>query len=393
MRHTALLSLFTLSLWICLTNYVGAQPSTESPRNQYELLLKQFAKDQAEYAKRLEAAPDRAAQTKLFRESSPYPVFAGRFLELAKKHPTDAAAYDCLLWIVRNAECGPLCEAPYSQAVEMLARHYAQHKDGERCFDAMLESAFLSSAKYLEAVFAKHPDRDVRGRAGYQLAMFLKQYCATMDRLREQPENAKNAELFMGPALVKTLTTTDPAPLLRQAEEVLDRVRKEYALVEYKDSFLVKLAERELFEMRHLAIGKSIPEIDGEDTAGNKLKLSDYRGKVVVLVFWGTWCGHCVAMLPQERALVKKYADQPFALLGINNDQDRAKLKPFFEKQQITWPSFADATDTISTLWNIKGWPAVFVVDAKGVIRHRGLRGEPLNRAVEQLVKEAKAAN
>lgn len=393
MRHTILLPLLTLSLLSCLTFAVPAQDTTESPRSQYETLLKQFAKAQAEYGKRLESASDGAAQAKLFRESSPHPAFAGRFLELAKKHPTDAVAYDCLSWIVQNSECGPLCEAPYSQAIELLAQQFAQHKDCERHFEIMLESAFLSSAKYLEAVFEKHPDANVRGRAGFHLALFLKHYCETMDRLRTLPENARSAELFMGPKLVKTLTTTDPAPLLRQAEKALERVQKEYGLVDHKKSFLVKLAEQELFELRHLAIGKPIPEIDGEDTDGKKLRLSDYRGKVVVLVFWGTWCGHCVAMLPQERALVKKYADQPFALLGVNNDNDRTKLKPFFAKERITWPSFYDGTDTLSSRWNIKGWPAVFVVDARGIIRYRHLRGELLNQAVEQLVKEALAKN
>lgn len=390
MRHTLLL-LLTLLLLSCLPLAVRAQPSTESPRSQYESLIKEFMKAQAEYAKRLEDATDRTAQAKLFRESSPHPLFAGRFLELARQHPKDAIAHDCLSWIVLNSECGPLCEAPYAQAVELLAQYHAQHKDSERHFETMLESAFLSSAKYFEAVFENHPDANVRGRAGFHLAMFLKHYCEMMDRLRTLPENAKNAELFMGPALVKTLTTTDPAPLLRQAEAALERVQKEYGLVEYKQSFLVKTAAQELFELRHLAVGKTIPEIDSEDTEGNKLKLSDHRGKVVVLVFWGTWCGHCVAMLPQERALVKKYADQPFALLGVNNDTERAKLKPFFAKQQITWPSFYDGTDTIATRWNIKGWPAVFVVDAQGIIRYRHLRGELLDRAVEQLVKEANA--
>src|SRR5581483_8132820 len=288
MRCTTLLRFFTLSLLSCLPLAGGAQQPPPSPRGQYESLLKEFAKAQAEYAKRLEAAGDKGAQAKVFRELSPYPVFAGRFLELAKKHPKDAVAFDCLSWIVKHSECGPLCEAPYTQAVKLLSQDHAQHKDCEGLFEPMVESAFLTSAKYLEAVFEKHPSADVRGRAGYQFALFLKYYCEMMDRLRTVPENAKNAELFMGPVLAKTLMTTDPAPLLRKAEETFDRVQKQYGLVESKKSLLAALIEPELFELRRLAIGKPIPEIDGEDTEGNKLKLSDYRGKVVVLVFWGT---------------------------------------------------------------------------------------------------------
>jgi peroxiredoxin len=384
MRQSLLLPVIGLSLWSCLPASGLAQQAADSPRAQYESLVKEFAKAQADYAKRLEGAGERTLQGKIFREASPHPIFAKRFLELAQMHPKDPVAHECLSWIVKNSECGPLCAAPYAQAIELLATEHAQHKDSERLFDAILESAFVVSTKYLEAVFEKHPDADVRGRAGFQLGMFLKEYCAMMDRLRTLPENAKNSELFMGPALVKTLTTADPAPYLQQAEKVLEKVQRQYGLVEYKQSLLATLIQPELFELRNLAIGKPIPEIDGEDTEGKKLKLSDYRGKVVVLVFWGTWCKHCVALLPQERALVKRYADQPFALLGVNNDEDRAKLKPFFAKQQITWPSFYDGADAIAKRWNIKGWPAVFIIDAKGVIRHRHLRGEPSRRTARE---------
>jgi peroxiredoxin len=390
MRNAIMLPLLILSL--TTVALVRAQDSPPTPRSQVDALLKDFAKAQAEYEKRLEGAKDRTAQAKLFREASPYPEFAGRFLELAKKHAKDPVAHDCLAWIVKNAECAPRCEAPYAQAVELLAQQHAEHKDSEQLFETMVDSAFLSTAKYLEAVSKKHPSADVRGKAGFQHAIFLKNYCDMLDRLRTMPDNAASAEPFMGAALVKKLTTTDPVPLRKQAEEALVHVQKNYGLVEFNKSFLGKLAEQELFELRHLTVGKPIPEIAGDDTEGKKLKLSDQRGKVVVLVFWGTWCKHCVALLPQERALVKRYADQPFAMVGVNNDTDRAKLKPFFVKHQITWPSIYDGADNISKQWNIKGFPAVFIIDAKGIIRYRHLRGEALDGVVEQLVREAKAA-
>jgi Redoxin len=79
-------------------------------------------------------------------------------------------------------------------------------------------------------------------------------------------------------------------------------------------------------------------------------------------------------------------------VVGVNNDTDRAKLKPFFVEHQITWPSIYDGADNTSKQWNIKGFPAVFIIDAKGIIRYRHLRGEALDGVVEQLVREAKAA-
>ena len=112
MRNTVLLPLLVLLLKTCPVSLVRGQDSTPAPRSQFDSLVKEFAKAQAEYEKKLERTQDRAAQAKLFRESSPYPEFAGRFLELAKKHAKDDVAYDCLTWIVKNGECGPRCEAP-----------------------------------------------------------------------------------------------------------------------------------------------------------------------------------------------------------------------------------------------------------------------------------------
>src|SRR5258708_33451426 len=86
-------------------------------------------------------------------------------------------------------------------------------------------------------------------------------------------------------------------------------------------------AKSELYEIHQLSTGKVAPEIEGEDVDGKKLKLSDYRGKVVVLVFWGEWCASCRAMYPQERSLVNRLENKPFALIGINSDSDPERLK------------------------------------------------------------------
>jgi hypothetical protein len=97
-------------------------------------------------------------------------------------------------------------------------------------------------------------------------------------------------------------------------------------------------------------------------------------------------------MYPHERSLVKRLEDKPFALLGINSDVDKDELKKAMEKEQITWRSFWNGPDgtsgPISTKWNVRGWPTIYVVDAKGVIRFKNVRGEAMDKAVDQLLKE-----
>src|SRR5438105_12186783 len=98
-------------------------------------------------------------------------------------------------------------------------------------------------------------------------------------------------------------------------------------------------------------------------------------------------------MYPHERSLVKKMEDKPFALIGLNSDDDREELKKVLQEEQITWRSFwnGGGSGPISRQWKIEGWPTVFVIDAKGVIRFKYVGAPPadqLDRAVESLLRE-----
>ena len=96
-------------------------------------------------------------------------------------------------------------------------------------------------------------------------------------------------------------------------------------------------------------------------------------------------------MYPHERSLVEKLKDKPFAIIGVNSDRDREALKKTLVEESITWRSFFDGgTDgPISTRYNVSGWPTIYVLDHKGVIRFKDLREEPLEKAILELVAEA----
>jgi hypothetical protein len=99
-------------------------------------------------------------------------------------------------------------------------------------------------------------------------------------------------------------------------------------------------------------------------------------------------------MLPHEKALVKRLQDQPFALLGINSDGDAETLKGILSDNDITWRQHVDG-DTggpWATRWNVSGWPTIYVLDHKGVIRHRDLRDQQLEDAVMALLDEIPGA-
>jgi hypothetical protein len=96
-------------------------------------------------------------------------------------------------------------------------------------------------------------------------------------------------------------------------------------------------------------------------------------------------------MYPHERSLVKRLQGKPFALLGINSDKNLNELHAAMIQEQITWRSWWDGGSTggpIASLFGIRSWPTIYVIDHKGVIRYKNVRGEALDEAVDALLEE-----
>ena len=101
-------------------------------------------------------------------------------------------------------------------------------------------------------------------------------------------------------------------------------------------------------------------------------------------------------MYPHERSLVKKMSDRPFALLGVNSDEELDALKERMVEENITWRSWRNGGSTsgpISSKWNVSGWPTIYVIDHEGIIRHKNLRGEELDAALEVLIAKAEGGS
>ena len=95
-------------------------------------------------------------------------------------------------------------------------------------------------------------------------------------------------------------------------------------------------------------------------------------------------------MYPHERSLVKRLEGKPFALLGVNSDP-KDRLRQAMKKENITWRSWWDGGNTggpIAKAWNVSGWPTIYVLDAKGVIRYKNVREKEMDKAVDKLLEE-----
>src|SRR5437588_5994843 len=97
-------------------------------------------------------------------------------------------------------------------------------------------------------------------------------------------------------------------------------------------------------------------------------------------------------MYPHERSLVKRLEGKSFALIGINSDQNREKLKEVMRKEEITWRSWWDGGSTggpIASQWNVQGWPTLYLIDLKGVIVDKSVGYRDMDQRIDQLVAEA----
>lgn len=99
-----------------------------------------------------------------------------------------------------------------------------------------------------------------------------------------------------------------------------------------------------------------------------------------------------MAMVPHERSLVEKYKDKPFALIGVNFDNSKEEMRKVQEANKINWRSFYDGQEgPIGKKWAIQFLPTIYVIDHKGIIRYKNVRGDEMDKGIETLVKEAVA--
>ncbi len=170
---------------------------------------------------------------------------------------------------------------------------------------------------------------------------------------------------------------------------------KDYADVksDKEGATLGELAKDELAGLdnaRRLEVGNMAPDIVWEDLDAKPLKLSAKSGKVTLLVFWGSWCGPCMKLVPHEAALAKKYMGRPFQLYGVNGGDEQKVAKKTVLNKQMTWPIFygGGVHGGLAAIWNVDAWPAVYVIGPDGVIRYKG-DGDGLEGAVEKSVAKA----
>jgi thiol-disulfide isomerase/thioredoxin len=385
-------------------------------------------------------------------------AFSKRLVDLAAKDPKKIASRDALLWVLNQPGMGPggLYADEFTRAVLLLLRYHADDAEVAR-LGLGLDNIFTPGRDLLlDGIYVRATSRETKGLARLALGNYLaakSTYAAGVrkgmetgtlkDVMRAETYNDSGKlveQEFPFPpeelAYRQQIQLCDPEVVRAEARRLLREVIDNYGDIPFvtrrhqklrailkeglspetgkpltaderaqvermlaRKQTIADVAKARLDELENLIVGKPAPPIDGTGMDGKPLKLSDYQGKVVVLVFWGTWCGPCMAAVPHERELVERNKGKPFALLGINCDGDKDAALKVMQQEKMTWPNWNDGEPgdgPIVQQYHVHGYPTTFVLDDRGIIRQIGLLGSALEKAVDNLLDtmtKGKASN
>jgi len=179
-------------------------------------------------------------------------------------------------------------------------------------------------------------------------------------------------EIDKGEQIIKEIKTDYPDTKIgKQAGDILASLDQRAAAQKIQDA---------------LAIGTPFPDFTEKDLDGRPISVAAFKGKVVLVDFWATWCGPCRGELPNVIATYQKHHADGFEIIGVSLDSDRDKLDAFLKQTEgMTWPQFFDGQgwhNQLAVKYGVEGIPFAVLVGPDGKIIGKSLRGEELEDAV-----------
>jgi len=268
-----------------------AAPPAAAPAEQFRTLMVEF---NATARGLWEAKTDEERLTVAERMLKLTP----RFLELAEKDPATPVAMDSLvqvvlqeIWLENNtAHPGRGKDSLEDRAIALLLEHHLQSPALGAVCQRMCYGFRRECGRFLRAVLEKSPHKEVQGLACLRLAQFLNGRMRRFDLVQGNPEMARRYAGLFGKDYLEALGRMDRTAAMNEVESLFTRAAEQFPDVKLPYDGLVGVtAKSELHEIRHLSVGAEAQEIEGTDENGTPFKLSDYRGKAVLLYFWSEY--------------------------------------------------------------------------------------------------------
>lgn len=233
-------------------------------------------------------------------------VYSSKFNSVAAEYPEDPIALTALrqavqvvgstdsaalqTWEMNRADFPPgSSDGSAARTVELVLQHHLLSKGLAPIVDRMRYQYRLDYGKCLETVLERNPHHDIQGLTCLALAQYLHDKLRMIHLVRERPKLAECYAIVFGKDYLPALKQLGESGLSQRIELLFERATEQYADVKFRSSTVGAAAKSELYEIRHLGIGRTAPDIKGQDQNGTPFALSDYRGKVVLLYFWSEY--------------------------------------------------------------------------------------------------------
>lgn len=344
------------------------------------------------YLKASDAAKSAEDKQKAYQDKFPHArLYAPRYFDLARKHPT--VAVDALAWVVNHPVESSAREAGLrGQALQLLLDgHAGDDRVGKLC-TGLVHTIDPDSEAFLRSIIEKSPTPGVQARACATLAHNLKYRARIVRLLADDADMRAQYEKTFAKPILDGLRARKADDLVADSRKRFEQVQAKFGDVKHPThGTLAKLAEAHLESLKSpVALDQPAPEISGVDFDGKPMRLSDYKGRVVLLDFGSHDFPACRAKYDYERQLVKRLDGKPFVLLGVNADGTKAAR----QKVNLPWRAWWDGGDVggpIATRWEVDRWPTLLVVDHRGVVRHIET-GWPETKEIDDLLDKLVAA-
>ena len=367
MRRIILSTLLVLlgSTWVAFAQ----EPMTAIGRKLAKI-QKKFNDDEKEMLKKLSDAKD-AEDTKQieFLMKELYAFAANDAVELATDGKKEDAGLDAAVFAIKLLGKYSLNNEDFQKASVIIMDHHINNPKIGPALEQMVDAGSMGLS-FLQNIGEKTTSKEVQALAYFNTALAL-------DARATSQEGASTEESL--------------AKLRKEALELMEKAISMAPEAKIGKQTLKEASVAGLASLK-LGVGNEAPDVEGTDLEGKAIKLSSYRGKVVLLDFWATWCGPCVRMIPHEKELVAKFKDKPFVLVGVSLDKDKNALSEFLASDPLPWVHWWDGKGSVAKLFKVRPIPTLYLIDAKGVVRKKWVgaqTGEMLTKEVEALVKEA----
>jgi thiol-disulfide isomerase/thioredoxin len=323
-----------------------------------------YDKEFADLKKKFQDAKTPDEQGRLRTEARELTVLtAEKAYKIAEENPKDDVAADAAVFIV--TKCVFAAGQPeYDKAIALLVDH---HITNPRIAPAVVAvGQFGPVGEKLVAAAEKSDNKQVKGAALYARGVALAEQADDADDAKEQAALTEKA-----------------IKLLEQAAELAPDVK-----ISGGKETLGEAARTEITSLKATKIDSPAPDVTGRDLDGKPMKLSSFKGKVVLLDVWATWCPPCRGMIPHEREMVKRLKDRPFVLVSVSADEKKSALTDFLRENEMPWVHWWDGDERkILRTFRVQAFPTLYLIDHKGIIRKKWV-GAPKNDALEDAVNE-----